>query len=560
MKYKKPLISLFLVLLISTSISFSTLVLTQDCFVQIVSVSINKSSLEIGESLQVNIVYDLFYEPLDPLGIGSVSAIISIEGEGDIIAHHEFFDTGLNINKVVTLDISPLHWAPNGTGQNGVVRVEGWVQDSFGTMTDSVEYPIAVLQSPLMMELSSLPPTIFYHEIINITGSLRNPNNSTVLIPNHPIELIIIQEGQIIESYYQNTTLPSSFTQSVDTTLIGTGAFDCNLTALENDDYIQEMTSFSFFVSNENLTISVTSNSSIIQTYYPSMTNCSVLVSATLNCQSSGHSVDDANVTCSLGNFTKPMSYLEPNQFSADLPGPPYPGNYSIVVTATIPHHNSTSTSIPIQVVPRRVLIQVESNCSGAAFGDIIQLTFHATDEVTQISVANKICSVFIFNQSVWNLLTQVMLDQNGTAKFTWQAQNVGDQDFRFKVALFGDPEFINEEKEHTVINTHEIRFILDSTIQVVRQNSFNYSIQITTLDFQPLSNISVQFVEILTNASWCTGTTNISGQVILIWFIDSQYELGIHEFSLIAQDEFDTIGSIQITMVVFEQTILELV
>ncbi len=254
------------------------------------------------------------------------------------------------------------------------------------------------------------------------------------------------------------------------------------------------------------------------------------------------------------------MNHLELNLFTADLLGPSYPGNYALVVTATIPHHNSTSSSIPIQVVPRRASLQVESNCSEAAYGDFIQLTLRATDEATQISVANKICSIFIFNQSVWNLLTQVMLDQYGTAKFTWQAQNVGDQDFRFKVTLLGDPEYINEEIEHTITNTHEIRFILNSTIQVVRQSSFNYSVQITTLDFQPLSNISVHFIEILTNTSWCTATTNISGHAILTWFIDSQYELGIHEFSLIAKDEFTTIGSIQITMVVFEQTILEVV
>lgn len=534
--------------------------LTQDCFVQIVSVSLNKSSLEIGESLQVEIIYDLFYEPLDPFGIGSVSVIISIEGENDFIAQHEFSDTGLNVYKVVTLEISPHHWTPNETGQDGIVRVEGWVQDSFGSMTDSIEYPITILQSPLILELSSLPSSIFYHEILNVTGALRNPNNSTVPIPNHPIEIIIIQEEQIIESYYQNTTLLSNFTRSIDTTLIGTGAFDCNITALESDDYTKEMTSFSFFVSNENLTLSVISNSSVIQTYYPSMTNCSVLVSATLNCQSSGHSVADANVTCSLGNFTKQMNHLELNLFTADLFGPSYPGNYSLVVTATIPHHNSTSSSIPIQVVPRRVLIQVESNCTEAAYGDFIQLTLRTTDEATQTSVANKICSIFIFNQSVWNLLSQVMLDPNGTAIFTWQAQNVGDQDFRFKVTFLGAPEYINEEIEHTVTNTHEIRFILDSTIQVVRQSSFNYSIQITTLDFQPLSNISIHLIEILTNTTWCTATTNTSGHVILTWFIDSQYDLGIHEFSLMAQDEFTTIGEVQITMVVFEQTILELV
>jgi len=560
MKHKTPVISLFMILLLSTSISFCNLVLTQDCFTQIVSLSINKPSLEIGEVLQVHIVYDLYYDPLDPLGIGSVSITIGIQGEIDFITQYEFSDAGFNINKVITMDISPPHWAPNGTGQIGIVRVEAWVQDSFGAMTDSVEHPFTVLRSALIIDLTPLPPTIFYHEIINLSGSLHNPNNASIPIPNHRIDIVIFQETQIIQSYLQNTTLQSSFTQSIDTELIGTGRFNCNITAQANDDYAQEKTSFSFFVSNGNLTLSITSNASVIQTYYPLMNNCSVLVSATLNCQLVSHSVDDANVTCSFGNSTKPMSYLGQNQFFAVLTAPYYPGNYSITVLASLPNHNPINNSILIQVVQRKALIQLRSNCSLAAYGDTIQLTIHAIDETTQIPLTNKICSVFFLNQSIWNLLAQLMLDENGIAELYWQAQNVGDQDFIFKTTLNGDPEYATEEIKHTVINTHEFRFFLNTSINAVRQSITNYSIQITTLDFQPLSNINVSLIEILTNISWCTITTNASGSAILSWYIDSQYDLGIHEFLLTAQDESVPIGSIPITMVIFEQTILEIV
>jgi hypothetical protein len=549
-----------MILLFSTSISFCNLVLTQDCFTQIISLGINQPALEIGESLQVNIVYDLYYDPLDPLGIGSVSITIGIQEKIEFIAQHQLSDTGFNINKEIILDISPSHWAPNETGQIGIVKVEAWVQDSFGTMTDSVEQPFTVLRSPLIMDITPLPSSIYYHEIINLSGSLHNPNNASVQIPNHIIDITIFQETQIIQSYLQNTALQSNFTQSIDTELIGTGTFNCNITAQANDDYSQEITSLSFFVSNGNLTLSTASNSSIIQTYYPLMTNCSVLVSADLNCQLFGHSAEGANVTCSLGNSTKLMSYFEPNHFSAVLSAPYYPGNYSITVRASIPNHNPISNVIPIQVVQRKAIIQLKSNCSLAAYGDIIQLTIRAIDETTQIPLSNKICSVFLFNQSIWNLLAQVMLDQNGIAEIYWQARNVGDQDFRFKIVLSGDPEYVNEEFEHTVINTHEFRFFLNSTITVVRQSITNYSIRITTLDFQPLSNINVSLIEILTNISWCTLTTNASGHAILSWYIDSQYDLGLHEFLLIAQDELATIGSIPITMVVFEQTILVVV
>ena len=549
-----------MILLFSTSISFCNLVLTQDCFTQIVSLSINKPALEIGERLQVNIVYDLYYDPLDPFGIGSVSITIEIQGEIEFIAQHQFSDTGFNIDKEITLDISSSQWAPNGTGQIGIIKVEAWVQDSSGAMTDSVEQTFTVLRSPLNMDLTPFPPSIFYHEIINLSGSLHNPNNASIPIPNHRIDIVIFQETQIIQSYLQNTTIQSNFTQSIDTGLIGTGTFNCNITAQANDDYAQEETSFSFFVSNGNLTLSITSNASVIQTYYPSMNNCSVLVSATLNCQMVGHRVDDANVTCSFGNSTNPMSYLGLNQFFAVITAPYYPGNYSITVRASIPNHNPISNSIPIQVVKRKALIQLKSNCSLAAYGDTIQLTIHAIDETTQIPLSNKICSVFFLNQSVWNLLAQLMLDQNGIAEFSWQAQNVGDQDFVFKTTLNGDPEYANEDIEHTVINTHEFRFFLNTSITVVRRSITNYLIQITTLDFQPLSNINVSLIEILTNKSWCTITTNASGHAVLSWYIDSQYDLGIHEFLLIAQDVSVPIGSIPITMVVFVQTILELV
>jgi hypothetical protein len=270
--------------------------------------------------------------------------------------------------------------------------------------------------------------------------------------------------------------------------------------------------------------------------------------------------MSEANVTCQLANSTLPMISDGPNQFSTEINAPRIPGNYSIHITAKIPHHNTTTVEVPIQVFSRHAVLGFESNCSEAAQGDIIGFKISAQDEETLVGIEDKICSIYFLNQSVWNLMTQVALDQNGTAQFFWQAQNVGDQDFQFKMVFHGGPEFETGETETLVINTHEIRFILDSSIQVLRQTTTNYSLQLTTLDYQPLANVNITLIEVSTNSTWATAITNTSGYASLSWFIEDWYELGIHEFYLIAQQGTTVLGVIPIAMIVFDQTILVLI
>jgi len=176
------------------------------------------------------------------------------------------------------------------------------------------------------------------------------------------------------------------------------------------------------------------------------------------------------------------------------------------------------------------------------------------------IAIKDKICSLYFLNQSVWNLLAQIALNQNGTARYFWQAQNVGDQDFQFKMIFHGGPEFDTGEIETLVINTHEVRFILDSIIQVLRQTNTNYSLQLTTLDYQPISGVNISLIELSTNSTWSVAITNSSGYASLSWYIDDWYELGIHEFSLIAQQGTSLLAVVPITMIVFDQTILVLI
>lgn len=554
---KKALLPLLIILLLLTGVPFTNKVSSDDCFVQIVSISLNQASLEIGETLQLNVVYDLYYDISNPLGIGSVTVTINNQAESITLRLVEFTEIGLDIQKIVELDILPDDWAPYETGQIGRISVEGWVQDSGGTMTDSVEQQFLVQRSHLEITLYPLPAQISFHDTINFEGFLQNPHNTSLDVPNHPIIILATTEGQLVQSWNQNTTQQSNFTQNIDTTLLGTGSFDCNITTLANDDYSTNWSLVSFFISNASLTLTALSNASIVQAYYPSMNNCSVLVSAVLNCTTNSHTFEGNTVTCRLRNQTETMNYIGPNLFSTELLVPNSPGNYSIVITVNAPHHELINTTIPIQVEPRQTLMIFEANQSIAAYGDKIGFTLTVYDYWSRIPVENKICSIFLYNQSTWNLLTQVILDQNGSANFTWLAQNVGDEDFRFKAIFQGTPEFEVNETELIITNTQDTRFILNSTISVTRQSDVVYLLQITTLDYQPLSNVDMQLIEISTNSTWATAITNSSGYAVLMWYIEPDYALGIHKFSLIAHDGVQTLGILPITMIVFEHTIL---
>ncbi len=550
---------LFGFLILPFSVSFNS-ILTQNCYIQIVSVTLNQSSFEIGEHLQMNLVYDLYYDPTDPLGIGSVSVSVHADGNPTPLFSKEITDVGYDINKIITFDISPNDWAPNETGQAGELYVEGWAQDSFGSMTDSVQQQFAVRRSELILSCLPLPSQITYHEIFNIEGKIQNPHNSSLDVPNQPIVISAIRNNTILLNWNIYTNLTSNFKQSVNTTQLCAGDFVANITVLESNDYKSIYTTDVFSIANASLDLTVTSNSSVIEAYYPSATNCSVFVVASVYCQGTNHTLEEANVTCQLSNSSILMDYFAPNSFSAVVYAPSNPGNYSINITAVVPNHDPISTSIPLEVVYRQAQISFTSNRSEAAYGDIIGFSLSINDSISQVPISNKICFVYLYNQSGWALLKQVLLDQNGRGLFSWQAQDLGTQDFRFRVAFQGQPEFDYEEVELTIINTRDIRFICMSTLEIIRPSNVTYIVQLTTLDFQPLFNISISLIETSTNSTWEIAYTNSSGYATLTWFIDSNYYLGPHDFYIMAQDGMIILGTIPLTMIIFEQTILEIV
>ncbi len=560
MRSRIPLLLFISMLCLTFTFPSPTRISTQDCFVQIISVSLDQYSLEIGEQLQVNLVYDLYYDSLDPFGIGAIDIIFGIEGDPIPIRLFEFSDLGFSVEKQVIFNISPFDWSPNQTGQLGTVHIEGWVQDSSGTMSDMVEEQFAIQQSNLTFEISHLPTNIIYHDQFNLTGSIKNPHNSSILISGYPLAITATQGNQTILSWNQTTTSFSNFTQLIDTTLLGAGLFNCSIIALANEDYSQTEVSLSFLVSNANLTMIAILNTSITETYYPAMNNCSVLVSANLECESVSHDIQGAMITCNLVNQTQEMAVIGPDCFSTILQVPSNPGNYIISLMATAPHHNTVYSTLPLQVAPRQVLFDFQANRSVASYNDFIEFTLSAIDRTSQIAVSNKSCSIYFFNQTDWDLLTQILLSQDEAAQFIWQAQNLGNEDYRFKAIFQGNPEFLEVETELIIQNSGEIRFLLNSTINVVRQTTVDLLLQITDLDYTPLPNLSIHLIEKLSNASLCTAISNTSGYAILTWYIEGDYDLGIHEITVIAQDAFTTIGTIQILIVVYELTVLNLV
>lgn len=553
-----PTILVLLTIIVLPFFFSSYNVSTEDCFVQIISVTMNQSSLEIGERLQVNLVYDLYYDQTDPLGIGSVSVSFSVQGISLPIISYEFTSIGFDIQEVISFDIIANDWSPNQTGQIGVVLVEGWVHDSIGSMTDSVQQQFTVEQSDLLLQVNPPPSQITFHENFNLTGRIVNPHNSTVIVSYHPLLITATENNHTLQSWNSETDLTNNFTHLINSTLLRTGNISCNIVAFETEDYRTTNTSVSFSIINASLILSVILNTTEIQSYYPSMNNYSILVSAYLQCQAANHAIEEANVTCYLANNSKAMIYNEPNKFVTELTAPSSPGNYSVLITATAPNHDSINTSVPLLITHRIAQLSLITNCTEAALGDTIGFTLGAIDLSSQVPIADKICSVYLFNHSEWNLLTQVILNQNGLAHFSWKAQNVGNQDFRFKMFFHGSPEFRNEETEVTVTNTHDIRFICKSTLSTIRPANVSYVVQLTTLEFQPLYNVSIHLIEISSNSTWCISLTNISGYATLSWQINENYTLGSHDFYLLAQGEVETLGIIRITMTVYEQTVLE--
>ncbi|MFX1509857.1 MAG: hypothetical protein ACFFBR_06080 [Promethearchaeota archaeon] len=533
---------------------------TEDCFVQIVSVTINQSSVEIGEQLEANLVYDLYYDQMDPLGIGAIGVSIRVQGTPSPLIVHEFTNTGFGIHEVIAFDISAYDWSPNETGQIGEIQIEGWVQDSIGSMTDQVQQQFIVHRSNLLLEIYSQPMQITFHEILNLSGALSNPHNSSLDVSNHPMLISVIQNNQTIKSWNSQTDIVGNFTHPINSSVLGTGDFSCKVFALNSDDYKTANSSVSFNINPANISLSVMVNTTSVQTYYPLMKNSSLLVSASLQCDIADHEFKNANVTCHLGNITKTLAYTGSNTFSTAIEAPSIAGEYVLAVSAITYNHSLTNTSIPIMVEQRDAILILTPNCTEATLGDTIGFTLKAVDFASLIPISTKTCSIYLYNQSAWTLLIQVQLDYEGLAQFQWQTQNVGDNDFLFKAIFHGLPEYNITTINVNVTNTHDIRFICDSILHRIRPDHVEYVIQLTTLDFQPISNISISLIECVSNTTWCVSITNSSGFATLVWDIEIEYPLGQHEFYLSAEQGTTLLETIQITVLIFEQTVLELV
>ena len=351
-----------------------------------------------------------------------------------------------------------------------------------------------------------------------------------------------------------------SFSQLIDTTNLGTGGFTFNITSVANGDYIWASTLLPFNVTNANLMITPELNATAFQAYYPTMNNCTGMVTAYLECPSSSDEINEANVTWSLGNRNGTFWYKEASEYVANVTVPFLPGNYPLWINASLSNHNKANTSVNIIVEPRKPNILFTAIRTAAAFGDFIELAITVTDTGCFRPVFGKEVSIFILNQTNWILLTRIDLDANGLANFVWQAQDVGDDYvFSFKAVFHGDPEFNNQEQLITVDNTRNIRFIVDTIQDFIRGRLVNFTLLITTLDYIPIPNLSVNLIEISTNQTWCTTYTNISGHAYLTWNLTTQYELGEHKLSLMVQDSQTLLGTISMTIIVYEATILRI-
>lgn len=557
----KNTIILFALLIIPFALQHNIGVLTQDCFVQIISVNIEKTSLQIGEQLFVNLTYDLLYDSLDPLAVGAVAFTVTSLGASLPIYSQIFTQVGLNVNKSIQINICPPNWSPNETGQVGLVRVEGWVQDSLGSMTDIVENQIDIKRSPIQIDINEIPSNLSFHDVLNISGVLSNPYNRTFVLMEYPVQISIINSTQHIQTWFQNTTNSGAFFQLVNTTSIGSGNFLYNVTAQSCDDYLFSTVQIPFQINKADLLLDASINASTFLAFYPLLTNCTVKATAMINCLSSTHSMELANITYVLDNQTGVLHFKTANEFSSEISVPQVPGDYNLTIYATFPNHNPINTSLPLHILHRTAVISLESNKTEIAYGDFIELSIQVVDLDSLLPVTNKICSIFLLNQSTWQFLSNVTLDNNGSADYIWQAQDLNNQDeFIFQVVFQGGIEFENNEQNISITNTRNIRIIHDSTLTGIRGERANCTVQITMLDYSPINNASVALVYQLTNETWSLALTNSSGYAFLNWNISVNLELGVHQCVLIIHNAQTLLGIIPIAVTFFDATILELI
>jgi hypothetical protein len=552
---KATAVLFFIAVLLLASTSFSPRVSTQDCFVQIISVNLNKSTLSIGERFQANITYNLYYDSTDPFGIGAVSISISTSSGGPPIQIEEFTELGANVEKTVAIDIMPQDWEPSEGGEIGSIQVLGWVQDSYNSMTDQITKDFWVIRSETNLFVEDTPDSMIHHDILNVTAYLTNPHNNTIPLANHEVCVSVTNSSQLIQTWNLNTSGDGCFTKLVDTTLLGTGRFSYNVTSLPNEDYLEASYLAQFNITKTSIQLNADLNATAYQAYFQSMNNVTAMISVEAFCQKKIHDMSEANITWSMDGREGELLHQNGTLFRGEVRTPTIPGIYNITITTTLVHHNISSTRIPLIVEPRRAVLSFNANCTEAAYGDFVNLSLTVTDSGCAKPVSGKIVGLFVMDHSDWYIIAQLLLDDNGFTSFYWQARDTGNDEFRFRALFEGQPEYPVQEQIITVDNTQTIRFHIDTIIEGIRGTLTNCTLQITTLDNVPIPNLTLYLVEVDTDNTWCTAETNASGHSTLFWYIPNDYNVGIHQFSMVCLDSLEIIGVISITMIVYTFT-----
>jgi hypothetical protein len=558
---KATAIFFFISVLVLASTHFTPRVNTQDCFVQIVSVDLNKSSFFIGERLQANITYNLYYDATDPFGLGTIVITIDAFGGGNPIYVKEFTEVGINVEKSVTVDILPQDWTPNTDGQIGSIQVSGWVQDSHNSMTDQVTQEILIQRSEPELYVEPTPPNLVFHDILNVTAHVTNPHNHTIPLANHEVSISVSNISQMVQTWTLNTSVDGSFTKLIDTTTLGSGSFSYNVTSLQNDDYLKTSYLTQFNITKASLLLNVELNATAYQAYFPLMNNYTAIVTAEVNCHQEIHDMTEATVSWSLNDERGELAHLSGNLFRGEIRTPATPGVYYITVNATVANHKASNVTIPLFVEPRKPIFALSTNCSHAAYGDIINISLTVTDYGCSKPVGGKPVYIYIDDNSGWKIIAQLLLDDNGFTSFCWQAVDDGYEAFTFMAFFEGGPEYSIYNQTITVDNTKNIRFhIADNVIENICGTQSEYLVQITTLDGVPLPDLTLNLVDLETDSIWCTLETNASGFATLSWYTPIGYDLGIHQFSLVCQDSVEILAVVSITMVVYSTTLLQVI
>jgi hypothetical protein len=549
-----------LLLLWSSSLIQVQVAVTQDCSVQILSVSLNRLSLSIGETLQVNVSYDLLYDIQDPLATGIVTVSINAAGEEQAILTRQYGELGANVKKTASVDVMPLDWEPNEQGQMGLVRVSGWVQDSYGSMTDYAERDFKIVRSEARLTLEDVPSQLTLHDRFLLTAHITNVHNSAMVLDNHPVRIEASDTQRIVQTWNLNTSTDGTAHQAVDTNSLGTGTFICSVTSEPSGDYLNTSVQFSFEILKPSLLVVATLNATAYLAFYPGMSNCTALLTVGLACSSNEHDVSEANVTWALASRQGALKYSGAQQFVGQISMPSEAGCHNISVHASLGNHNDAETALSVNVEPREPTLSFTANRTQAAYGDLIQLSFLALDKDCSKPIGGKQVSIYALVESDWILLTSTTLDDQGELIITWQAEDVGNQsEFVFRAVLYGAPEFRQFETSVNVENTRNVHFLLPSRIAVIRGRAANCTIRLTTLDSTPMPGLAVQLVELDTGQTWCSTTTNTSGYAVLGWEIPSEYELGEHRFLIVAEGMTEIEGSITLFLVTYDATVLKL-